>query len=380
MRVCFLSFSHPFDDMRILHKEAYSIARAGHEVIHLAHGQRAPSEVGGVRVRLYWHANILGRAWLLLRHGYAMNADIYHCNEVESWLLGLLLKLVRSHTKVIFDVHEHYPSRFENPRFPVWFRRPGSRMLRLVFQFLTPATDLLIYAKRSVSPDFPARPHQAVCVFNYSASRFAVPPRESVSLAVRTHFTGGFVAIHLGDLSRARGWPQLLEALAQLPREVRVISLGGVEEGIETLLIEARRLGVADRVTLLGRVPYEMIFQFLVWADCGLMLYQPGIQNHIFAFPMKMYDYMQAGLPLVGPDFAVEVAPVFIKNGCGILIDTSSATQLASALRRLLLSPPTRQRMGAASRHAAQTEFTWESQEKNLLAAYAMLTPPIKIL
>ncbi len=372
MRVCFLSFTHPFDDMRILHKEAYSLARAGHEVIHLAPGDMAPAEVGGVRILLYPRASVLRRAWLLLRHGYLIEADVYHCNEVQSWLIGLVLKLVRPRARVVFDVHEHYPSRFaELVHYPRWLRRPSESVLRILFRVLTPVTDFLIFAKRSVVPDFPVHSSQAACVFNYSAARFSVPSRESVPPAVHAHFASGFVAIHLGYISRVRGWPQLLEALTQLPAEVRVISLGEVVEGVDTLMAEARRLGVADRVTLLDQVPYETVFQYLVWADCGLMLYQPGIQNHVFAFPMKMYDYMQAGLPLIGPDFAVEVAPVFNTYGCGILIDTSDAKQLADALARLLKDRDARQRMAAASRYAAQTEFTWEAQERNLLNAYA---------
>ena len=37
------------------------------------------------------------------------------------------------------------------------------------------------------------------------------------------------------------------------------------------------------------------------------MLYEPGIQKHVSSFPIKVHDYLLAGLPVIGTQFAVEM-------------------------------------------------------------------------
>jgi hypothetical protein len=41
--------------------------------------------------------------------GWSANTDVYHCNELDSWFVGILLKIF-SRKKLIFDIHEYYPA------------------------------------------------------------------------------------------------------------------------------------------------------------------------------------------------------------------------------------------------------------------------------
>jgi glycosyltransferase involved in cell wall biosynthesis len=375
MKVCFFSFTHFYDDMRILHKEAHSLAKAGHEVVHLAPGDGdAPAQVNGVAIKLYRRRHPILRSFTLLWHGLKLRSNAYHCNEVESWLLGLIIKCVRPGTIIVFDVHEHYPSRFDQPHIPRWVRHPGEWLLRFIFNVCTPNTDFLIFAKRSVAPDFPAIPNRTAFVFNYAANHIVVPTRESVSADVRAHFRARFTAIHLGDLSISRGWPQLLQAMHELSDlDLNVIQLGSIFPSPEHFHEENKRLGISNRIILVDKVPYQDVFSYLACADCGLMLYQPGIQNHVFAFPMKLYDYLQAGLPVIGPDFAIEVSPVFSEFNCGLLIDTSSSSSLAITLRYLATHATESMAMGQRGKNAVQNTFSWEGQERVLLDLYKQL-------
>lgn len=378
--VAFLSLTHPFDDTRILHKEARSLADAGLEVSHIApdKGKVAPPEVHGIRIIQYpFTAGVAGRLrrlrtlWRLAR---ASNADVLHANEVESWVVALLVKLGRPRVRVVFDVHEHYPSRFSEPRFPRWLRWLGEPAIRLLFRLGTPFTDLVVFAKRSVAPDFRVRPGQGVFVFNYAPMALAVPAREEVSPAIRSACGPGPLAVHLGGLSRARGWPQLLQALARMQHTgLRVLALGEIEDDPAAFQRQAAELGVADRVMLRARVPYGELFQYLACADVGLMLYQPGILNHVYAFPMKLYDYMRAGLASIGPAFAVEVTPVIEEVRCGWLIDTSNPTELAAALDEACANPEETREAGRRARRAAGETYNWERQAAVLVEAYRAL-------
>jgi len=379
-RVAFLSLTHPFDDTRVLHKEARALAQAGYDVVHLApdSGRAAPREMYGVRIALYPAPSGLARRlrrfvrlWRLAR---TERADVLHGNEVESWLAALLIKLERPRTRVIFDVHEHYPSRFSEPHSPRWTRWIGEPVIRFLFRTLTPATDHLIFAKRSVAQDFPVRPGQATCIFNYASLDMPAPTRDEVSPAIRTAVGDHPVAVHIGGLSRARGWPQLLEALARMRhRELRVMAFGEIDEGPQAFWAEAERLGVRDRVEIRERVPYDQIFEYLTAADVGLMLYQPGILNHVYAFPIKLYDYMRAGLPAIGPRFAVEVTPVIEAERCGWLIDTANPQELADVLDLVCDDRAAARAAGERGRQAVKRKYNWERQASRLVAVYAGL-------
>ena len=376
-KICFLSFSHIFDDTRIFHKEALSLVKAGYEVIHIAPAMdnRFSHFERGVHIELYpkttglWGR--LTKSFELYKRAVRINADCYHCNEVESWIVGCLCKLFHSHKRIIFDVHEYYPGRFEESHFPKWSRWIGKPVLRLLFRALTPLTDFLIFAKRSVAQDFYGTEHKQEFIFNYASLRMQSYRKENVDPFIRKEFESRITAIHIGNLSRSRGWPQLLQAMVIMRhQDLQVLCLGNVDEGEEALLIEAKRLGIAERIQIKQRMPYERMFDYLLCADIGLMLYQPDIQNHIFAFPIKMYDYMVAGLPFIGPDFAVEVEPVVREEKCGLLMNTAQPEEIAQALDWLCDNPSLAREMGQRGRQAVISKYNWENEEKKLLNIY----------
>ncbi len=375
MKICFLSVNHPHDDTRVLHKEARALADAGHEVWHIAGGEPTRTFVeGGVHVELFPRGpkptRMLRVAEIARRH----RPDVVHCNEVESWVIGLAMKARRPSLRVVFDVHEHYPSRFAEPHMPRALRRIGPPVMRLMYRTLTRVTDHIVLAKRSLAPDFPAALDHVDYIFNYGPLRIDVPTRAEVPPEIARQFDGApFTAVHVGGFSRARGWPELLTALGRVRNDMRVLCLGPVTEGREVLVDEARRLGVEDRLRIIDRVPYEQMFAYLAMSDAGLMLYQPGILNHTYAFPMKLYDYMLAELPVIGPDFAVEVSPVVDGCDCGISIDTSDPQALADALDRLADDRAAAAAMGKRGRAAVETTYNWEAEAAKLVELYTRL-------
>ena len=378
MKILFLSVNHVHDDTRILHKEAHALADAGHEVWHIAGGEEARrfDEVG-VHVELYPRASKPARMVTVFRLALAHRPDVVHCNEVESWVVGLAMKALRPSLRVVFDVHEHYPSRFAEPHMPTSLHRIGPPTMRWMLRHLTRLTDYVVLAKRSLAPDCPDSLKNIDYVFNYAPLRISVPTPASVRGEVRERFADGrFTLVHVGGFSRARGWPQLLEALSLVEHDVRALCLGPVTDGKDDLFAEARRLGVESSIETIDRVPYDAMFEYLALSDLGLMLYQPGILNHTYAFPMKLYDYMLAGLPVIGPDFAVEVVPVVEGEQCGILIDTSDPRALANAIDELAGDRGRARQMGERGRAAIESTYNWEAEAAKLVRIYESALSP----
>jgi glycosyltransferase involved in cell wall biosynthesis len=376
MNICFLSSMHPSQDKRVFQKEALSLRQAGFTVTHICPGK--PAESGchaGIHIRTYPQPiGIRGRLKQLLalyRLACQENADIYHCNEVDSWCVGVVLRWLRK-KRCVFDVHEHYPSTFAQSRFPRWLQSLVAQSVRLLFRVLTPFTERIVLAKRSVAIDFPtADPEKIVLVRNYTpiaALRCAdQPTRTADDTTIRL--------VHLGLFGRQRGWPQILAAMTMMRHQhLHLEVIGEINDGSQADFenyIAAK--GLEKRVHLYDWMPFEQAFSHLLQAHIGLIAFQPGIQNHVYAMPHKLFDYMAAGLAVAMPPFAVEVAPIVEKSACGIFIDPADPADIARKLDNLLDTPATLLSMGQRGQNAVKTTYNWENEAKRLVSMYQEL-------
>lgn len=374
---------HPPRDKRVFDKEAVSLAQAGFEVVHLAPGEGECAHERGVEIMTYHRPKgIVGRMLQmpqLYRLAAKIDADCYHCNEVDSWFVGVLLKLTRR-KKVIFDVHEYYPSTFAESRFPRWLRPFVASAVHFVFRVLIPFTDKLVFAKRSVAPAFSGSEEKQVLVQNFTRLAFQDGERQAETGRNLEGPKGTLTAIHLGLISRLRGWPQLLEALARVKSKNLHLSIVGTFNDGSQVDFERRvaELGLEGRVKVEGWMPFEQAYQRIQSSDIGLVLFQPGIQNHVYALPHKMFDYMLVGLPVIAPDFAEEVASIIKETDCGILVDPSNPDEIAKALDHLVADAHERQRLGENGRRAVLERYNWETEAEKLVNMYLGMVGDVK--
>lgn len=376
--VCMLSSVHPARDKRVFEKEARSLSQAGLSVVHICptgQGEHPGTEVvAGVRIRrLPRVSGLFGRLLrvpVLAYRAAEEDAAVYHCNEVDSWIAGVVAAKLRN-ARVIFDVHEHYPSTFAAVHAPSWLRRPVEVATRTLLRMLSWTTDGIVYAKATVAGDFPIPEERTALVRNLPPLRLLESAHGSAA-HVRTR---GVVAVHTGYTGRVRGWPQLLDALVQNESEgVQALFVGDFNDGSgDEFGKHVTRHGLSDRVRMVPWQPFEGAFHHLVQSDIGLILFQPGIQNHTFASPHKLFEYMLAGLPVIAPAFALEVREIVSRHECGILIDPSKPSEIAGALARLAGAPELRREMGMRGREAVLGSLNWESEVTELYALYERL-------
>ena len=371
--ILMLSAAHPPDDIRIVRKEAAALAEAGWAVRHLAPGPAdAPDRIAGVAIETYrrppgWRGRLLNLP-RLARRAASSGARILHASEPDAWLAAIWAAKLSpwgSGARVVLDVHEHYPSRLDS-RLPRPLRPLARSLLRLACRLAARAADAVVVAKDGLAEDF-AAPRRTVAVRNY-----ALP----VSLAPREHRHGPLTLVHAGAMTRSRGWPQLLAALALLPPDTRLRLIGRFTDGSEAaFLAEAARLGLGHRVERIGWRPHAEALALMAEADIALVLFQPGETNHRLALPHKLFDAMLAGLPVIAPAFATEVAGILREAGCGRLVATADPLAIAEAVRDLGC-PARRARLGAAGRLAASTRYAWPAEAARLVALYRRLAPP----
>jgi len=377
-KICFVSSMHPAYDKRVHDKEARSLHGAGFDVVHICPAaddaaRDTTSVIDGVRVRQYptrpGLLNRMRQLGRLYRLAASENADAYHANEVDSWFVVAALKLFKG-KRSVFDVHEHYPSVFAESRFPRWSRPMVAAAVRLTYRALLPFTDRIVLAKLSVSDDFKCDAGKKVLVRNFTpVSSLAMAPIRSARSD-----SDPMTIVHLGLFGKLRGWPQVIEALSKSDEKVRLLIIGTINDGTEDEFWESVRANnLTERVSILGWMPFSDAFDHLLKADVGIIAFQPHIQNHIFAMPHKLFDYMAAGMSVIMPRQAVEVAPIVQEAECGVLVDPADPEDIARAIHALLSDPQQALEMGRRGQNAVRQTYNWESEAEHLVKMYEKL-------
>ena len=98
----------------------------------------------------------------------------------------------------------------------------------------------------------------------------------------------------------------------------------------------------------------------------------PALAHEFHWSPLKIFEYMASGLPVVAP--RIERLEGIVADGReGVLYDAGSPDGLATALERLT-DASLRRRMGVAARQRAVTDFSWESHCRQLDRAIRAVT------
>ncbi len=141
--------------------------------------------------------------------------------------------------------------------------------------------------------------------------------------------------IYVGSVQKDRGRDVMLEAMA-LANEINVIAhltiVGASEEEQKYCQDYTQKLGIQDYVTVLGRVPGNMIPSYFLKADIGLCLWE-DLPWYRFNPPTKLFEYLVAGLPVLASNIRTHTQ--YVENGFNGLIFEYDSASLAGAVKRL---------------------------------------------
>lgn len=170
-------------------------------------------------------------------------------------------------------------------------------------------------------------------------------------------FTIGF----LGTLKPWHGVDVLLDAFELVHRWSPGARLLIVGDGPQRDALQRRAgelLGDAgSRVEFVGAVAPDDVPRLLARMDVGTAPYADA-QDCYFS-PLKVLEYMAAGLPVVASD-AGQVREMVAHERTGLLVAPGDAAALAVALLTVADDPALCERFGTAARDAVLQRFTWQ--------------------
>lgn len=189
----------------------------------------------------------------------------------------------------------------------------------------------------------------------------------AVSPAERRPTPGQFV--YVGTLLPWKGLDVAVRALAQVPQAT--LDVCGGRRGSkdwDALVALAREQGVLDRITLHGSLPQRALRPILARATAGLLPLNGAYAIAArYTSPLKLFEYLSAGLPVVASDLP-SVREIVAHDREGLLFTDRDATSLGAQLRRLIDDPPLAARLSVAASDRAGA-FTWTRRAQRIIAA-----------
>lgn len=171
------------------------------------------------------------------------------------------------------------------------------------------------------------------------------------------------LVVHAGHLYEGRGIETLLGAAQHLP-EVMFLFAGGTPADVARYRGSAATAGLSN-VHFVGDVPQEVLPKYLYAADILAMPYTRQTPTHAYMSPMKLFEYLAAGRPIVASDFPV-LHEVLTPGRDVCFVPPADADAFAGAVRGLLGDPARAAAMGESARATAH-HHTWVLRQTGVL-------------
>jgi glycosyltransferase involved in cell wall biosynthesis len=311
-----------------------------------------------------------------LQTALAFRPGIIHAHLHEGALIGGVVgRLLR--IPLVFDFQGSMTSEMMDHRF----LHPTSRLVPLARRLewhVDRLPRVILTSSRNAATvltnDFQVPPSK-ICVLADCVNAEAFGPVENAARALETRalqarlgiLEGKRIIIYIGLLAEYRGTDVLLDAAVQLltrRADTHFVIVGF--PNIERYQARAQALGIADRVTFVGRVPYE---EAPLWLSLGDVAVEPKMSATEAAG--KVLNYMAMGLPVVA--FDIPVMREYLGD-LGVYAPLGDAGAFASQIETLLDDPAQARTIGCALRDRAQRLFSWERAGREIERVYREVT------
>lgn len=384
MRVAILRMADMRAEPRVT-KAAAALASAGHSVTvfaledveaaapHVSQRWKlervAPPGTASWRRPFAKMAEMRKRNRAFIRAVLAFRPDVVHAVDTDTLSIADIVSSIRG-IPLVYEAAELYPdmlvsNRASTPSLVLAFWRRTERRL-------VPNADAVITVGDALAGELRSR-------FKVDAIAVrSVPPLADEATLDRRRLrvqlglgADRLLVLYQGLVNRGRGLEPLLKAIAGVPQSNLVVQ--GHGPFADEFLEQSRRLKLADRVHYMGLMPMDELTMWASGADVGTVLIENLSLNNYLSAPNKLYQYLMAGVALLGSDFP-EIGSVIREGDCGLVCDPSDVDAIAAALRQLVaLGPEGRAAMGARARHLAESTYNWDLEKQKLLEVYDRL-------
>tara|TARA_Y100000589_G_scaffold136859_1_gene130959 strand:- start:69621 stop:70730 length:1110 start_codon:yes stop_codon:yes gene_type:complete len=367
MKICHLTSVHKYNDIRIFVKECSSLAKRYDVSLVCVNGVN--ETINNVKI-VNVPVNYTGRLQrftkavdAVYQKALEVNAEIYHLHDPE--LLRIAPKLKKKGKKVIYDAHEDLPRQLlSKPYLNKNVAKFLSKMVEWYENKVAKKLDGIITATPHIKERFLKINPNTENINNY-------PLLEELNLSENQNpFSERKNICYVGGITEIRGIKEMVNAL-QLTENDVCLDLAGAFSP-ESLFEQVKILPGWKKVKFHGFVDRKQVAKILSDSFAGLLVLHPTV-NHVDSLPIKMFEYMLFGLPVIASDFPLW-REIIEKNKCGICVNPLDVEQIANAIDYLFTHPDEAKKMGERGKKLVMENYNWKKEEIKLLNFYEKIS------
>ncbi len=348
-------------DQRV-QKVTSSLHYAGYEVLLIGTKTKKSGSCDAIfefrRIPMLFSKSVFFYAELNLRLFFILlfkRADILLANDTDTLLPNFLVSKLRS-KQLVFDAHELFPEVPEvtNRTFvkSVW-----TGLEKLIFPKLKHTYTVC---------DSISKHYQELYGINMKVIR-NVPYRNPIVSENALDYGEKRIILYQGAVNIGRGLEWVIDSMPYIDNAVLVII--GKGDIIHQLKHKVHKMHLEDKVKFLGKIMPRELPAYTQSANLGLCLLEKNGLSYYYSLPNRIFDFMNAGIPILATDFP-EIANIVKPNNTGRLISNHEPQYLASVISEMLDSHTEED---AERIKKLSNNFCWELEELKLRAIFESL-------
>jgi glycosyltransferase involved in cell wall biosynthesis len=359
-KICHLTSVHPRYDVRIFLKECKYLTSQYDVSLVVADGKGDEEifsihilDVGKPSSRL---RRILFTANKVYRKAIDLDCEIYHFHDPELIFIGR--KLLKKGKKVIYDVHEDVPRQLKSKKYHnIIIRYLSSYLIEKVENHYALKFSAIITATEFIKSRFEKLNNLTSEVRNF-------PILDEFDMHNTSSRTENRIC-YIGGISEQRGINELIKIFDSDKNDFYLELAGEIENEV----IVKKIMNVThDKIKYLGIVNHNRIVELICKSKIGLVILHPT-PNHLNSLPIKMFEYMAGGIPVIASDFPLW-KQIIEENNCGICVNPYSLDSIQNAVQFLIDNESDRVKMGENGRIAVINKYQWDIEFKKLCNIY----------
>ncbi|MFM6964891.1 MAG: glycosyltransferase, partial [Sphingomonadales bacterium] len=308
------------------------------------------------RIKLRFENGALFYAALNLRLFFMLcwnKQDYLFANDLDTLPAAFLASKIKR-KPLLYDSHELFtevPELIDRPRIQKFWKSIEQRIL--------PQLEEMITVNESIAKIFKAQ-------YKINTSVVRNVPQKLESLNALSRIELGLEAhqkmliIQGSGLNVQRGIEEAVLAMAQIDNAILyLVGDGDVIPEIKKLVAQQ---ALQNKVRFVPRLPYHELMRFTAAADLGLALDKPLSLNYQLALPNKVFDYIQAGTPILASPL-IEIQNIIQQYDCGEILEMVNPACIAKSVMDLINNPDRLAQLKKNCWVAAQQEHWGKDQE-----------------
>lgn len=275
------------------------------------------------------------------------NVDIILANDLDTLPANYLISRVKK-IPLVYDSHEYFtevPELVNRPKIKrIWEWIEQIILPNIKFAYTVCESIAIIYREKY------GVPFRVVRNLPFSYSVDTTADENAVEKRV----------IYQGSVNMGRGLEQAIKAMKYI-KNVRLIIAGDgdIKTKLENL---AKKENLTARVEFTGRLSFEELLKLTLTAHLGLSIEEDLGLNYRFTLPNKLFDYIQARIPVLVTDLP-EMAAIVNQYKIGVIINSIEPKFLAKRIDDALRNNKER-KIWFENLPSAANELIWENEEK----------------